>query len=423
MAGRLEQNPFLYGTPLVPGDAISREREVELVLRLALAGQNTRVSAPRGYGKTTLLAQARAAADDLWLNTVRVDLQGIRSAADVAGRLEHGFAAARGPVAGRVLRQAGLRAGGDVVRTPRDAPPARGEIAQRLLFELLDLPLTFYRCTRVRTLVIFDEFQDVCEADGCVEPLIRSCIQHHGRVASYVFGCSSSKMLSHRARPLALGPLSARRSASFIGKRFARSGRDPAPVLGTLLQTAGGHPQRMMLLAHHLWEHTPRGHASSQSAWQLALAAAYAELHEAFAAAWNGPDERSVLAAVAWGRKPLTAPETLQHFELTETIAEAALHKLIGSGQLVWLSSGELAFVDPLYRGWIAAGGRAPSAPRALQTVREEASLTTRGESASARWSVGRPDEPRLAVAVEDTSHAALDELQTARELRRATER
>ena len=374
MPDRLEQNPYVYGTPLAPALAISRDREVELVLRLALAGQNTRLSAPRGYGKTTLLAQARAAAYNQGLNTVRVDLQGIRSLSDVAARLEHGFATARGPISSRVLRQLGLRGRADVLSSPRAAEPPRGETAQRLLFELLDLPLTFHRCTGIRTVVIFDDFQDVHKADGCVESVIQSCIQHHGSVASYVFGCSSSQILIHRARPLVLGPLSDHAVASFICERFGRSGRDPAPVLDALLRTAGGHPQRMMLLAHHLWEQTPRGHASSESAWQRALAAAYAELQEAFEDAWNGPDERSVLAALAWGRRPLFAPETLRHFSITEATAEAAVVKLLGSGELVRSPSGELGFVDPLYRDWIAAGRRPPKAPRTLRAVSRDAS-------------------------------------------------
>lgn len=385
MPGRLEQNPLVYGTPLSPDLAISRDREVELVLRLALAGQNTRLSAPRGYGKTTLLAQVRAAAYNQGLNTVRVDLQGIRSLGDVAARVEHGYAGARGPITGRALRQLGLRARADVLSTSRDVEPPRGDVAHRLLLELLDLPLTFHMCNRIRTVVIFDDFQDVRKADGCVESVIQSCIQHHGNVASYVFGCSSSQILIHRARPLVLGPLSDRAVAAFICERFARSERDPAPVLDALLRTAGGHPQRMMLLAHHLWEQTPHGHASSESAWQQALAVAYAELQEAFEDACNEPDERSVLAALAWGRRPLLAPETLRHFSITETTAEAALIKLLGSGELVRSTSGELDFVDPLYRNWIAAGRRPPRARRTLRSISGDASSAASGEPASAR--------------------------------------
>ena len=47
-----------------------------------------------------------------------------------------------------------------------------------------------------------------------------------------------------------------------------------------MLATARGHPQRAMLLAHFLWERTPRGGEGDEAGWQEALGDVYLELRD-----------------------------------------------------------------------------------------------------------------------------------------------
>jgi hypothetical protein len=45
-------NPFVYSRPVSREGMVDREQEAERLLSLARAGHNSRVSAPRRYGKS-----------------------------------------------------------------------------------------------------------------------------------------------------------------------------------------------------------------------------------------------------------------------------------------------------------------------------------------------------------------------------------
>jgi hypothetical protein len=48
-------NPFVYSRPVAPADVVGRDAELEQLLGLARGGHYATVSAPRRYGKTSLL--------------------------------------------------------------------------------------------------------------------------------------------------------------------------------------------------------------------------------------------------------------------------------------------------------------------------------------------------------------------------------
>jgi hypothetical protein len=56
-----------------------------------------------------------------------------------------------------------------------------------------------------------------------------------------------------------LGPLPPVEFADYLEMRFSERERDLGDALGPLLDVADGHPQRAMLLAHHLYERLGRG--------------------------------------------------------------------------------------------------------------------------------------------------------------------
>jgi hypothetical protein len=42
-------------------------------------------------------------------------------------------------------------------------------------------------------------------------------------------------------------------------------------VLAAYLEFTGGHPQRSMMLAHYLWQRTPRAASADETTWLSAL--------------------------------------------------------------------------------------------------------------------------------------------------------
>jgi hypothetical protein len=372
----VELNPFPYGSPLLPGEGIERPTETALLLRMALGGQNTRLSAPRRYGKTTLIEAVRAAAEGRGLNTVRVDLYGVLSRADVALRLEGAYRNLRGPLARSVdglLRRTKLKATAGIGPAKVEAESARTDLGtDRYLLDLLDLPCRFFERKKVRTLVVFDEFQDVLQAGDGVDAIIRSRIQHQRHAASYLFAGSHPGMLDElfgdrsrplydQARPVVLEPLGALAVADYVEEHFVVTGRSAGRPLDDLIEMAAGHPQRTLMLAHHLWEHTPPGEHASADSWRRALRAVFAELQESYERAWSSLDDssRAVLAAVASGSVPLLGKETLRDFGLSKATAARARVRLVSTGDLYSSFDGVL-MVDPLYGRWIAAGRQSP---------------------------------------------------------------
>lgn len=365
-----EINPFVFSRPLDPDDLIDRDAETQKLVALAEGSHATRLSAPRRYGKTSLLRRVGREAERAGFNYVEVDFYGLLSLADVAARLERGY---------RGLRTAGRRAADAAMRALRprvsvgagpikvEAGPLAGVpvVDSNVLMGLLDLPLELFERTGSRTLVAFDEFQELLAVGDGIDGLFRSRIQRHGDAASYIFAGSHPGLMEHlfgayerpffgQARVMRLEPLNDSDLVEYIGGRFEAGERDAMPVMSALLELAKGHPQRAMLLAHELWEQTPRGDAATPERWEQALAAVFSEYAEALQATWDALEkkEQAVLAALALGRGPLFGEATLRRFNLSKGGAQHARDALARSGHLHRVGD-RWQLVDPLLAEWI----------------------------------------------------------------------
>jgi uncharacterized protein len=366
----LDLNPFVYDVPLAPDELVDREPETEQLLRLAEGGHNTRVQAPRRYGKTTLLGKVRADAEKIGMNTVYVDLYRAITLTEVSRRIQEAYLSALAGTARQAVSAIARRWTGKVVATPArvgvEAEPAQDREQQRLA-DMLDLPKRVFRRTGVRTLVVFDEFQDLLRMSSEVDGLLRSKIQFHRDEASYIFAGSEPGMLNalfadrsrplfDQARPIQLGPLRDEDLIEFIGQRFQRGARDPGEALDALLDLVRGHPQRAMLCAHHLWEQTPRGATADLETFDSALAALDRETKEAFEKLWDDladkPNQRKVLAALANSEETLYNRRTLEAYGLEKGSAEAAVTALIDRGEVQRTDPGFM-IVDPLLVRWL----------------------------------------------------------------------
>lgn len=376
----MPQNPFIVDRPVPPRELIDREEEVRLLVELAEGGHNARLSAPRRYGKTTLLRRVATDAEGLGMQTVFVDFFGVLSAGDVAGRIEEAYR--------RDLQGAVGRWFAGMVRTlrPRIGPGAGGtgvELGpepelqtERLLTRLLDLPVGLYERTGRRALVVFDEFQSLLAAGEGIDGLLRSRIQYHLEQASYVFAGSHpglmDELFSTRDRPLygqaravRLAPLEDLPLAEYIGERFEGTARRVGSALEPLLELVRGHPQRAMLVAHHLWERTARGATADEGTWAAAIDAVFEGLGESFELTWDAstPNQRRGLAAVAWigphgGGESLYGRDTLARFKLSAGTARDVRSALLRRGDLEEPREGRVRLVDPLLEAWIASGRR-----------------------------------------------------------------
>ncbi len=365
-----ELNPFVYDDPLPPDGLIDRDEETRRLLALAEGGHNTRLSAPRRYGKTSIILRLLSEADRAGLHTVHVDFYRCVTRAEAARRIEEAYLARlAGPLRRTVSAltrswhtRLKIGAGGVGVQAERVR-----ELDNQRLADLLDLPKRIFAKSAIRTVVAFDEFQDFLRIGDGLDGLLRSKIQLHRDEASYVFAGSEPGMLDElfngkgrplfdQARPIPIGPLDDGDLAEHIGARFDRAGRDPGVALELLLDLARGHPQRAMLLAHHLWEQTPRGQVADEETYQAMLEAVDRETRERFERTWldlgSAPAQRRVLAALANSPHSLYSKATLLAFDLDKSTAQQAAQALTYAGDLIRVDR-RFTIVDPLFERWL----------------------------------------------------------------------
>ncbi len=372
-------SPFVYEDPLEPPEVLAG-RAAELALLRDRIGEtrNSRLEGPRRYGKTSLLKAALAAADKDGFVPIYVNFLGVLTAADVAERIERAY---REQLDGPLKR---WFAG--VVSTLRPrvkmAPAGVGvEVAPEVhMPELLDrlaLPRRLQERQGRQCAIAFDEFQDVVRSGDALTGTIRSELEQHGKVAAYVFSGSHPGLMRDlfsdrrhaffaQAKPVDLPRLAAEDLAEYIGARFEIGGRDPGEALELLLATADGHPQRAMLLAHHLYEHTKARAAATSEQWVAAFTDAARDANPEVEAAWDAwnNSERRLMAVVSQRTTPLQGREARERYGVRKTGSNNdTLERLQRDGHIVADQGTTTGWrvVDPLLELWLANGRSWPA--------------------------------------------------------------
>lgn len=366
-----EDNPFVVSGRPPPDEMIDRDEEATQLLAYARTGQWSRLQAPRRYGKTTLLDRVLAAAAAEGMPTARVDLEGVLTLGGVVVRIERGYAAT---LRGRLARTAesilqswslGLSLGAVGFSVALQSNPRLN--AESVLLRLLELPVRLAERTGKRCVVAFDEMQDLLRVDGA-DGILRSVIQHQTDSACYLFAGSEptlmrrlfedpSRPLLEQALPMELPPLPYEATAEYVELRFRRTRRDPGAALGLLLDFTRGHPQRTMLLAHHLWAASPRGSAADESVWFEALARVLRAAEQLLRARWESLPLNEQRIALALPRPGTIHEEaTLAAVGLKRGSVDKALATLEGRGEVIRTPFGP-RLTDPLLEHWLRERG------------------------------------------------------------------
>lgn len=202
--------------------------------------------------------------------------------------------------------------------------------------------------------------------------MIRAEIQHHGDAAGYVFAGSHVGMMRElfsdrrrafygQAGPIDLPPLRPDDVAEYLASRFEATGRRIGAALGLLLDTAGGHPQRTMLLAHVLWELTPDGEEASEETWLAAYDQVMRQVRDELRAAWSAmpTSQRRVLAGVAEDHEGIYAAGRRHGGSRGGAVAKA-VEALIERGEITedatTATATGLRVIDPLLATWVNEG-------------------------------------------------------------------
>lgn len=366
---RIHTNPFNYANPVPPEELIDREPEAAKLLELAVGGHNVRLAAPRRYGKTSLVRKVLADVASEGMPTVYVNFYGILNATDAVARLERGYSALRGPLAAWIegaIRTLRPRVG--LPGLPVSIEPQMDAETSARFLALLELASRAAARAGRRVVVAYDEFQAVLQTSPPLDGVMRSVIEQHAESVSYIF-CGSHPGLMRelfgtrqrpffgQARPVELGPLAGEDLAAYVDAKFRATARDPGSALGPMLDLVRGHPQRAMMMAHHLWEATTEGTGADELTLTHAVEAVAEELEEPFEALWQelGEVERRVLVAVATEPERVTHKQVLEPLGLKRQTARDALVRLRDAGH-IGQRGDRFEIVDPLLARWLAEG-------------------------------------------------------------------
>ncbi len=309
---------------MVRGDAFAdREQEMAEILADIESGQNVIIFSPRRYGKTSLILEVVARAQERGLLAIYLDLFKITSA-------EAFVAALAKEVAG--LYRGGARA---ILRKvqrllPRLVPKVvlKGERAHLelefefdprgdrapLLDDLFEAPERVCQEQNKRAVVVFDEFQElsVWDEGGQVERQMRSHFQLHRRV-SYVFLGSKRHLMEetfqNKNRPfyrfgrhLPLAKIPEERFAQFLIARFRKGGVEAEEEsVQEILRITDNHPYYTQLLCHILWDRLRDRGSITKELVPLAVQEVFSREAHAFHDLWDmlPSPARQLLVALA----------------------------------------------------------------------------------------------------------------------------
>jgi hypothetical protein len=342
-------------------DALQRAAADRVAIRLA---------APRRFGKTSLLDAHVASMRSVGHRAVRIDLSKVATVGDVAARVAEGFSALPTDPRRSVRRwtaRLGVTAslpGAQISIAPRSARPPADE-ARTALLELLDVPLRLHEVDRGLTVVCLDEFQDLLVADDELDGLFRSVIQHHREAAGYIFAGSQPSLMRAlfadrerpfygQARPLELPALPVDEAAHDVEALMIADGLEAGGAVDELLALTAGHPQRTVLLAHHLYNLLDQPEPPDDPA-AAAVDLGLAETRDAHQAVWDnlGRVERIVLLALADRQAP-TGSRVADEHRIARSTLQDALERLVADERNVQRDDqGRPFLLDPLFAEWL----------------------------------------------------------------------
>jgi hypothetical protein len=370
---RTQASPFIVTGPAPAQEVVGRHDVLAALADWAARGRFVLLTAPRRYGKTTLVRRLAADTEgSRELAVVIVDLLGVQTLDDVAVRMGHAWsrlpAGALAKAAAKVLPfVSGLDVAGGVVNVAL-RPPAASDA--RALEAVLDVPRAVAERLDRRVLVVLDEFQAIAEVERA-DAIIRSQIQHHAESVSYLFAGSDQSvtemLFADRSRPLYgqaerfhLGPFDPDALAAYVEARLADSGRSITPAaLRRYLELTGGHPQRAMLVADAAWATVDDGATIDLAELAGAVEEALERCREEFSSTvgFLTDAQARVARLAAWG-EPMTGAAA-GRLRLSSGSARAAAAALLERGVLA-RTERRHAHVDPLLAEWFRRIGPRP---------------------------------------------------------------
>lgn len=366
-------NPYHYGTPVSGDQFAGREVELKALEQRMRDGINVVVTAPRRYGKTSLLARAIAGAVADGGAVVSVNVLACRDISSLASRMATAAYAAKGGRWHRVRQAAAefatrLRVS-PTVTFDGDAP--RFAFAASLAAEDADTviedvyALFDELASRGPAVIVLDEFQAITDLGQHLPGLFKALADAHPRVSLVLAGSRQhlmEQMVADRGAPLyglaerlALDVLPGDVMADFLRRRAAAGGKSMTLAAATrVIELAGPVPNDIQHLAYEAWGVAGRAVTVADVEAGLALtveheASSYADRFGSLAAG-----QRRVLVALA--ASPTQEPygsSFVRGTGLANASSVARALEALQGAELVVRRATTYVVADPFFAAWL----------------------------------------------------------------------
>jgi AAA+ ATPase superfamily predicted ATPase len=261
---------------VLPTDApfCNRKKELHELLSHARNRANVVIFSPRRYGKTSLVKRIQERLKDLSFLTIYVDLFGVDSVEDMAGRIAswlYSYSHKDESIFKKAMKF--LSSWRPVIRPDSEYGVSLSVEVTRTMRGIELLEETFLGFGKFiqehgkGVHIVFDEFQEISELRESLqlEGLLRSHIQTHSN-ASYFFVGSRRRVLrdifNEKKRPFyrssinyPLGPLPIDESIDFIMEQFKRGGKVcPLEIAKKVVEKTGAYPYNIQRMPYSIFE-------------------------------------------------------------------------------------------------------------------------------------------------------------------------
>lgn len=270
-------NPFVYGEQVGGENFCNREREIAELSSEINSGQNIMIYSPRRFGKTSLIGEVLRKAESNGILTVYIDLFPVISERDFVSISLKSITSLLSRNSKNILKKVRSffkRLSPSLyVTVSEDGTPSVGVNFSKTetlpaVEDIFNGLHNFTKEKNKKTVVVFDEFQQIGELeDTRIEKALRGIIQNH-REISYVFMGSKKHliydMFNNPERPFfkstahfPIDKIERDIFSRFVRDKFLGSNREITPETSMyIIDKAEAHPYYTQMLAHTVWEIT-----------------------------------------------------------------------------------------------------------------------------------------------------------------------
>ena len=357
------KNPFKFGSIVDTPYFIDRQEEIERVKSYLASENHLIIISPRRFGKSSLIDKVMREIDRPF---ILLDMQLITTAEDFAAQMLK-----------RVHRLYPFEKIKQVIRNFKIIPnislnPLNNEVdisfqsgspGSILVEDVLNLIEKLSKQAK-KTIIVFDEFQDIKNIDKLLDRQLRSIIQYHKKI-NYVFLGSQESLMRdifekkkspfyHFGTLMPLAKIPHQDFINYLSQGFKIVSGTAQQIAKEILVITRAHPYYTQQLAFYVWELVNR-HKNLKQPVETACDEIIQHHDIDYERLWNTlnrTDMKILIGMSVSETSPLSSDFSKNHFDGATSTIFSSLKRLTLNSLVIKTESG-YEIDDPLFKRWL----------------------------------------------------------------------